>query len=359
MGLLNFFKNPKKQEKSGRSVKKQPEKETVSGDKRLLAIKAADRTASHEVKAASPSSEKTLPDSVPEPPVETGPSLQKVSPSLSQELPDNYGDNEIYLLVRDPLWIYVYWEIQDDHQKKHLDKLGGSLDHVASILRIYDVSDKKNGTPVTDIVLKNMVRYWYFNAQPNHDYYAEIGLLHKDGRFRVLARSNRVTTPRSGMSEIIDDRWMSLDFDKLYALSGGFEAGKSSEELTKLMEERFTNAVTSGSGASAASSFSSPVKIQKRGFPFWLECELIIYGGTEPDAQVTMQGRPVQLRSDGTFSFRYALPDGKFIYDCRAESSDGIEKRVIVPIVSRSTERPEPVLKAISKNTSESLVGAS
>ena len=161
------------------------------------------------------------------------------------------------------------------------------------------------------------------------------------------------------MSEIIDDRWMSVDFEKLYALSGGFEAGKSSEELTRLMEERFTNAVTSGSGANAVSSFSSPVKIQERGFRFWLDCELIVYGGTEPDAQVTMQGRPVQLRPDGTFSFRYALPDGKFTYDCQAESADGIEKRAIIPIVSRSTERPAPVLKANIKNTSESLIGAS
>ena len=147
------------------------------------------------------------------------------------------------------------------------------------------------------------------------------------------------------MSEIIDEQWMSVDFDKMYALSGGFQVGKSSEELRNLMEERFKNAITSGSGAGAVSSFSSPVKIKKRGFHFWLECELIIYGGTEPDAKVTMQGRPVQLRPDGTFTLRYGLPDGKFIFDCHAESSDGIEERVITPIVSRNTERPAPVIK--------------
>jgi hypothetical protein len=269
--------------------------------------------------------------------------------AMPRELPDNYGDNQIYLLVRDPYWIYSYWEIQEGHQQHHLAKLGGNWESVVSVLRVYDTTEKKKASSFYDIVLQNMSRSWYINTQPNRSYFVEIGLLHRDGRFICLARSNHVTTPRSGMSEIIDDQWMSIDFDKMYALSGGFQVGKSSAELRRLMEERLKSAITSGSGAGAVSSMSSPVKIQKRGFHFWLECELIIYGGTESNAKVTMQGRPVQLRPDGTFTLRYGLPDGKFIFDCHAASADGIEERVITPTVSRSTERPAPVLKAGKK----------
>ncbi len=267
------------------------------------------------------------------------------------ELPDNYGDNLIYLLVRDPYAIYTYWEIQPDHQQGNLALLGGSWDRVRSVLRIYDTTDERHRPIVKDIVLRDMVRSWYIETEPNHSYFVEIGLLHNDGRYISLARSNHVTTPRSGMSEIIDEQWMSVDFDKIYALSGGFSVGKSSEELKKLMEERFQNAITSGSGAGAVSSLSSPVKIKpnKRDFRFWLECELIIYGGTEPDAKVTMQGRPVGLRPDGTFTLRYGLPDGKFTFNCRAESADGIEERIITPIISRNTERPSPIFKAGKK----------
>ena len=268
---------------------------------------------------------------------------------MPRELPDNYGDNQIYLIVRDPYWIYAYWEIQEDHQQDNLKKLGGKWESVVSVIRIYDTTEQGKTPTFTDVVLQNMMKCWYINTQPNHSYYVEIGLLHRDGRFICLARSNDVTTPRSGMSEIVDDQWMSVDFDKMYALSGGFQVGKSSEQLRKLMEERFKNAITSGSGAGAVSSLSSPVKIQKRGFHFWLECELIIYGGTEPDAKVTMQGRPVQLRPDGTFTFRYGLPDGKYTFDCHAESSDGIEERVITPIIGRTTERPAPIFKAGKK----------
>ena len=359
MGLFDFSKNKKKQQKPNPSLLKQSEKETVPADNRPLAIKAAARATSEKVTIDSSASKKIQPDLAPGSQVVASPLPREASPSRPQELPDNYGDNDVYLLGCDPYRTYAYWGIREDHQKRQLNKLGGSWDSVVSVLRVYDITDKKDKKPPTDIVLQDSVRCWYVPTQPNHDYYAEIGLLHKDGRFRGLVRSNYVKTPRAAMSEIVDDQWMSVDFEKMYALSGGFEVGKSSEELTRLMEERFKNAITSGSGAGAVSSLSSPVKNQKREFRFWLECELIIYGGTEPDAQVTMQGRPVPLRPDGTFSFRYALPDGKFTYDCQAESSDGIEKRVIVPVVGRSTERPAPVLKALAKNTSESLAPVS
>ncbi|HOE69290.1 MAG TPA: DUF4912 domain-containing protein [Candidatus Omnitrophota bacterium] len=269
----------------------------------------------------------------------------RLPPVPQTELPENYGDNQIYLLVRDPHWIYSYWEIQKDHQDEVLKKIGGSWDGVTSILRVFDVTDGSMNPPYFDIVLQHAVRSWYINVQPNHAYVVEIGLLHRDGRYASLARSNTVRTPRSGMSEVIDEQWMSVDWDKMYALSGGFQVGKSSAELRKLMEERLKGAISSGSGAGLVSSMASPVKIKKRGFFFWLECELIIYGGTEPDATVTMQGRTVKLRPDGTFTLRYALPDGKFTFDCHAHSSDGVEEREITPVIGRSTKRPAPIIK--------------
>jgi hypothetical protein len=121
-------------------------------------------------------------------------------------------------------------------------------------------------------------------------------------------------------------------------------------ELKKLMEERLMGAISSGSGAGLISSLSSPVKIsgggKQRGFWFILDCELIVYGATEPDARVTLQGREIKLRPDGTFSLRFALPDGHYVLDAHAHSADGIEERIIVPVVDRRTERPAPILKS-------------
>jgi hypothetical protein len=329
------------------------EEKTDANKRRSLAMSAAARVFG---KKAPPTpfapavSKKEIVLSVPEAMILPPKAEARIYQEMPRELPDNYGDNQVYLLVRDPYWLYAYWEIQEDHQRHHLAKLGGSWESVVSVLRVYDATEAGKPPVVSDIVLQNRVKSWYVNTQPNRSYFAEIGLLHRDGRFICLARSNHVTTPRSGMSEIIDDQWMSIDFDKMYALSGGFQVGQSSEELRKLMEERFRNAITSGSGVGAVSSMSSPVRIRQRGFHFWLECELIIYGGTEPDAKVTMQGRPVQLRPDATFTLRYGLPDGKFIFDCHAASADGIEERMITPVVSRNTERSAPIFKAGKKS---------
>ena len=66
---------------------------------------------------------------------------------------------------------------------------------------------------------------------------------------------------------------------------------------------------------------------QARGFWFNVNAELIIYGATEPDASVTIGGRKIRLRPDGTFSYRFALPDGKFDLPAIATNAAGNDAR--------------------------------
>ena len=66
-----------------------------------------------------------------------------------------------------------------------------------------------------------------------------------------------------------------------------------------------------------------------KGFWFAVNAELIIYGATEPDAKVTIDGKPVKLRSDGTFSFHYAFPDGEYKLPVVAVSKAGDDKREV------------------------------
>ena len=62
-------------------------------------------------------------------------------------------------------------------------------------------------------------------------------------------------------------------------------------------------------------------------------------GATEPDAKVTVQGVPVRLRPDGTFTMRFQLPDGVQEIPAIAVSRDGLSERQITPTVTRSTTR--------------------
>lgn len=59
---------------------------------------------------------------------------------------------------------------------------------------------------------------------------------------------------------------------------------------------------------------------EEHGFWFNVNAELVIYGATESNASVTVGGRPIALRSDGTFSCRFALPDGNYPLALAAKS---------------------------------------
>jgi hypothetical protein len=94
------------------------------------------------------------------------------------------------------------------------------------------------------------------------------------------------------------------------------------------------------SWSGAVSSFSSPLGgwERRKGFWFNVNAELIIYGATEPDAEVKIGDRVIKLRSDGTFSFRFSLPDGKYHLPAVATSSDGTDSRTAALSFSRFTE---------------------
>lgn len=123
-------------------------------------------------------------------------------------------------------------------------------------------------------------------------------------------------------------------------------------EITELIRRRLAQEVTSPMtafgaapaavpGPSGISSVTSPFGGQtERAKKFWfnVNAELVIYGATEPDAKVTLGGHEIKLRSDGTFSFRFALPDGNYDLPALAVSADGTDGRAAELKFSRTTE---------------------
>ena len=93
-----------------------------------------------------------------------------------------------------------------------------------------------------------------------------------------------------------------------------------------------------GAGAAVTSPMGGAGAGPRKGFWFNINAELIIYGATEPDAQVTIAGRPIRLRPDGSFSFRFALPDGEFELPATAVSADGEDARQAKLHFRRDTE---------------------
>jgi hypothetical protein len=72
---------------------------------------------------------------------------------------------------------------------------------------------------------------------------------------------------------------------------------------------------------------------------FWLvaDAELIVYGATEPDAKVTVGGRPIKLNPDGTFRFQMSFQDGVIDYPIVAVAADGEQTRSVHMNFERKT----------------------
>ena len=73
------------------------------------------------------------------------------------------------------------------------------------------------------------------------------------------------------------------------------------------------------------------------GFWFRVNAEVILYGSTERDATVTIAGRPVTLRGDGSFSFRFLLPDGQFQLPVSAVNATRTDGRSAEVTFARAT----------------------
>jgi len=254
-----------------------------------------------------------------------------------QELPAFYDQDKIVLQVRDPHWLHAYWEVRPQTVEGLKAKLGDEFGRAGKVLRVYDVTNTvfngSNANCFFDIAINDFANSWYIDtAGPGRCWCVDLGLVLSDGRFITILRSNVVQTPLAGPSWVTDEEWMIPDdlFARLYGM--GFGLGRSSP-AGGAWQERIKQGLFS-SGIS-----SSPVKKEIKERNFWLkvDCELIVYGATEPDAKVTVQGAPVRLRPDGTFTLRYYLPDGKQVIPVKAVSADQLEERAITPTVIRET----------------------
>ncbi len=277
---------------------------------------------------------------------------------LTGELPLGYGDTRIVLQVRDPHWAHAYWDVADRTRQQLRNAIGGeAYDRSLFVLRVYDVTDIAfdglNAHSYYDIHIFEGANNWYLNlGRPDCSFLVDLGLITPSGEFVLIARSNSIRTPRDTYSETIDDKWMVLDeeFREIYRASGGFNVGASSGELRHALTQRLSEQLSSGALSSAALSsaalsseaLSSPGVgrgAPQKGKDFWLvvNTELIVYGATEPDANLTVQGHQVKLRPDGTFTLRFALPDGHQNIPVRAVNADGDMERTITPVVEKAT----------------------
>jgi hypothetical protein len=110
--------------------------------------------------------------------------------------PESYGVNRVRLLVKDPEWLFAYWDVDPgvlSSLRKDLGERALALSRLT--LRLSDTVE--GGSTV--ILLPKAARSFYIRADgASRSYQAELGLTLPSGEFRALAASNTVGTPRVG-----------------------------------------------------------------------------------------------------------------------------------------------------------------
>ncbi|BAU11232.1 hypothetical protein LEP3755_17250 [Leptolyngbya sp. NIES-3755] len=314
------------------------------------------------------------------------------------DLPEGYGQSRIVLMPRDPQWAYTYWDIPNEH-KQELRRQGGQQ----LALRVYDVTDIDFGSQaphsVQEYPCDEMAREWYLPVPvSDRDYAIEVGYRSADGRWLVLARSAPVRVPPVYPSDWIEDHFITLAWEedlrgKTFAelvppslkptmAAGGIQGGNAiydeifgMAQTTEAM--RIAGSLYGSMQHSAAaphletiSSYVFPSGVGMWAMPtasgltmsgvgfsasappprprkFWLiaDAELIVYGATEPDATVTIGGRPIKLNPDGTFRFQMSFQDGLIDFPIMAVAADGEQNREI----HMKFERETPARRTNSK----------
>jgi hypothetical protein len=260
--------------------------------------------------------------------------------------------DRIVLMVRDAFWLHVNWELTRPTIERAKAAMGQEWHLAKPILRVLEIAD--SGTTnaaerhVRDIEIHGGVNNWYIDVKdPPKNYRVEIGYLAgANGRFHVLGRSNVVTTPRASNPGAIDQNWADIaaNFDKVYAMSGGYAETGDNTELRELFEERLRRPM----GSPMVTRFGNGVRalLPSEGhFDFEVDAEMMVFGSTRSDAYVTIKGEPIKLRADGTFTVRMAMPEAREVIPIVASTSDGVEQRTVVLSIDRNTKVMEPVIR--------------
>lgn len=200
---------------------------------------------------------------VPEPEVAAAPSsavpVEAPTPVADEAwpFPNSYGVDRVVLLVRDPRWMFAYWDVSgatwQTIEHRGLSSAGGGWRRV---LRLHDVTGT-DGTPsaatlVHDLALSDDARDWYFQTpRAARDYLVQYGYLGPDGQFFLVAASNVVAVPRPVPSEQTDEAWGHLfAHEEAYRLSlaghgAAGDEGVSSAQANQRLEEFLAEGLSS------------------------------------------------------------------------------------------------------------------
>jgi hypothetical protein len=320
--------------------------------------------------------------------------------SKSAQLPEAYGTKRLYLTVRDPHWLYVNWDLTREQQLRYnrqsadghlilrvypeaVSRRPISEIHVHPESRHWFANVERAGAKYTaEIGFYRKNRKWMSVATAgavttppetvSSDATAEFATIPVAVPFKKLALlvaqaaqghrplaqaveelrqvghpglprvETMPTAPWTPQQERALEHIIKLDPVQRVWI-GSLEITELvrrqlEREISSLGAAQFGRPTLPGGGVNDVSSPAGGEQAPGQGFWFNVNAELIIYGSTEPDASVSIGGRRIQLRPDGSFSYRFSLPDGQYDLPVVAVSADETDGRAADLKFARTTE---------------------
>ena len=135
-----------------------------------------------------------------------------------RHLPWSYGLDRVRALSVDPSRLFVYWEVTDPAIERARERLGAEDASPQIALRLYDTTgrlfDGTNAHDHRDQAVERSARQWFFDVgRPGSEFFVEVGVRTRDGRFQKIARSRRVAFPRLEPKEMpssSSSEWMTV-----------------------------------------------------------------------------------------------------------------------------------------------------
>lgn len=260
------------------------------------------------------------------------------------------GDERLLLMVRDACWLQATWDIPPSAVERAQAALAEHWHSAQPILRLSIVA-KQNASFVEslirDVRIHGGSNTWFLEVAPTPACYrAEIGYSTSKGRFHAVARSNLVTTPTLGSTQTRDAGLQDLleNFDRIFAMSGGYANPDEQPELRAWLESRLQRPIGSPAAVRySGGAYASPIPL--RTLRLSVDADLLVHGSVSPTAHVTIAGEPVKIQPDGSFAVRFDVPDKRHVIPIVASSRDGMEQRTIVLAIERNTKILEPLIR--------------
>ncbi len=317
------------------------------------------------------------------------------------DLASGYGESRIVLMPRDPQWAYTYWDIPDEHRQSVRYLGGQQLALRLYDATDLDLNKNKPHSVQQYACDELARDWYLPIPVSDRDYIAEIGYLTGSGEWLLLARSNRISIPPVYPTDWMDEQTITVDWveplqgrtflqlvppgsaepetneafhDQIFNLAYGMDqesrmTGSLFGSMHQIPSESWSSFIfpagaglwanefpmgltasgigmsgfnmsgigMSGIGMSGIGMGASipPDRLRK----FWLvaDAELIVYGATEPDAQLTIGGTPVKLTPEGTFRIQLSFQDGNLDFPIMAIAKDGEQMRQIRMTFDRNT----------------------